>query len=525
MSTSFEPREPPDREDGVTVRRGHPVTTAEVVVVQVAPDVSAPLGVLTALLAEAVATQFGDPVVVIHAPPGDDEGSARPSPSRRAELCLQTPGAEPSRGPVRHEHLDLPLDGRAGGALRAAVERARAAASWVFIDGSAHAHALATRMVYLTRDAEGPVPRLNPACIALRAVLLDGAPARLGEAGVGPSLRDATRDLFGRRRAPVMRRRPYAADSAAKVAPASCRVRLDLGALGRLPRASLGALADTAPFDRLARALTGRRVGAALGGAGAWGYASAVLLDELVARGVPIDIVGGASSGALLGAYYCVGGREGIARLVARGPLIGRLMPLMGLSSAPAAAFLDADLGGAVLEALEVPLLPVVTNLTRMRPELVTAGSVGRAVCASVSAPGVFAPTRVDGEVLVDGAVTDNVPAALVESQGADLLIASNPLPASSRGDAPRWLGPLGRAIDFTTAFELLLHTAGRRETSARRIQYTAAPSPSPLTVTFGYGAASPISDAARRGDRALHAALDAATAAWNELRRPRLPV
>src|ERR1700679_175730 len=80
-------------------------------------------------------------------------------------------------------------------------------------------------------------------------------------------------------------------------------------------------------LGRWARALTRRRVGLAFGGSGSWGYASAALSLELCARGVPVDLVAGASSGALIGAYLCAAGVEGVARVIENGPVFQRVIP------------------------------------------------------------------------------------------------------------------------------------------------------------------------------------------------------
>jgi NTE family protein len=266
-------------------------------------------------------------------------------------------------------------------------------------------------------------------------------------------------------------------------------------------------------------------VGVALGGAGAWGYGGAALVFELLDRGVPVDLVAGSSSGALLGAYYCAAGRAGLEQIILRGPELARSMWTMALTSSLVELAVDADLGDARLESLEVPLLPVVSNISRQRPEVVVEGNVGLGVRASVSAPGVFAPTVIGDEVYVDGAVTDNVPTALVESTGAALVVSANLLPAATMrhrrapvGRLARALDPLARVNDFAVAFQLLLHRAGNPERRARRVTYVPEPAELPLVRAFRYGEAARVVDAARRDPRLQRAADDAA-AVWRAMR------
>ncbi len=105
-----------------------------------------------------------------------------------------------------------------------------------------------------------------------------------------------------------------------------CRLALDLDAVSR-------AFADGGPdgldgvygrsretLSRWGRTVTGRNVGLALGGGGAWGYAHIPLIRALHARGVPIDVVTGASFGSVVGAYmaHMFGVRAGAT--IAGGP-------------------------------------------------------------------------------------------------------------------------------------------------------------------------------------------------------------
>jgi len=247
------------------------------------------------------------------------------------------------------------------------------------------------------------------------------------------------------------------------------------------------------------------------------------LILELCERGVPVDLVAGASSGALIAAYYCAAGVEGVQRIIENGPVLERGMPLMALSSVAVEHAVNAELGFASLSALEIPFLPVATNLSLLRAEVIRGGTIGFGVRASGSAPGLFATTTTRDAIYVDGAVSDNVPIALVEAMGADLVIATNPLPAGlgPRANAGGW-GPLSRLRDFAVSFELMLHLAGEHAPTARRIVYSAEPASAPLLSTFGYSASARIVDQVRTRDARFRAAVEASAAAFRDLSRPR---
>lgn len=521
---------PPRRDRTLVVRPRPPLDAGPaVVLLRADPDLDAPLGALTELLAGAMRASFGDAVAVLHllAPGGG-------------------PMSEPSEPPdgVPRSWLTPPADTSLHSTLRAELERhLRGGIEYVLIDtASAGAAAapeidrLATHLVHFTRDSNTPVPPPNPTCDVLRAVVLPEPPR-----GSPVSPRRTLRDILVRGAAADLVSPPPspegegAAYPQARTGPRSCRIRLDLRALARLDRPSFRILSESSreTLGRLARALTGRRVGLALGGSGAWGYASAALILELGERGIPIDLVAGSSSGALIGAYHCAAGTPGIARVIERGPDFSRALPWMAISSAIAGYVVDADLGGARLEELEVPLLPVATNLTLLRPEVIRRGTVGFGVRASVSAPGVFAPTIAGEAVYVDGAIADNVPAGLVEAMGADLVIAANPLPAARPPRRRPGLGGLGalapsrRIRDLAVSFGLLMHLAGEREATSRRVVYSAAPQAAALPAIFDYAAAPRIVEQVRRRDPHFRRAVDAAVQAFRELGkegRRRLP-
>jgi NTE family protein len=318
-----------------------------------------------------------------------------------------------------------------------------------------------------------------------------------------------------------------------RLAPEPCRVRIDAGALAAIRAPLFRRLpADArASFARWARAITWRRVGVALGGSGAWGYAHVALMTQLEARGVPIDLVGGSSSGSLMGAYYAVLGRDGLDLAVARGPAFGRLLWLSTVTSTVIDLTVDADLGDVLLEDLEVLLLPVATNLSRARAEVITRSTVASAVRASASAPGVFAATITRSGLYVDGAITDNVPVLLVERMGADLLVACNPLPPppsvevsapkTAVGDFFAELNPVRRVRDLMVSFELMMHDFGDCEDAESRVVYDPPPDAGALFRTFAFGRARELVSAVEREPR-FQETLQRCADAWAKLSAPR---
>jgi WD40 repeat protein/predicted acylesterase/phospholipase RssA len=198
-------------------------------------------------------------------------------------------------------------------------------------------------------------------------------------------------------------------------------------------------------FDRWARAVSGRRVGLALGGGGAFGYVHLALLTRLIgdssAKGkpgyersgssehVPVDMISGSSFGTVVGAFYGVAGREGLELMKRAWPLLAVAFPLGVVSSVGVQWWLDAILGPVKLDQLEVPLFPVVVDSDAGVEWDVRQGTVGYGVRASGSFPPVMGPTLLGNRRLLDGGFVANVPVDVLRAEGADLLVASNPIP------------------------------------------------------------------------------------------------
>jgi NTE family protein/lysophospholipid hydrolase len=176
-------------------------------------------------------------------------------------------------------------------------------------------------------------------------------------------------------------------------------------------------LRDGQPADvaRLARMITGTGCGLVLGGGGPRGFAHLGVMRAMEEAGVPIDVVGGTSIGALMAAVYALG-MDDAARVRAFTHEVGRLVtltvPLIAVSSGRRVDRLIAErIGDAPIEDLPRRFFCVSASLTRAEEVVHDRGPLSFAVRASVSLPGIFPPVYADGDLLVDGATLNNVPA------------------------------------------------------------------------------------------------------------------
>ncbi len=173
-----------------------------------------------------------------------------------------------------------------------------------------------------------------------------------------------------------------------------------------------------ADISRMARHLSGRAVGIVLAGGGARGFAHMGVLRALHEAGIEIDHIGGTSMGGIIAAGIALGwdSAELEERMhesfVLRNPL-GRLtVPTISLFTGKRIQnLLQDNFGEVFIEELWLPYFCVISNLTTGHEIVQRRGKLWQALRASVAIPGIAPPVIKNGEVLVDGAVINNLPA------------------------------------------------------------------------------------------------------------------
>jgi len=174
------------------------------------------------------------------------------------------------------------------------------------------------------------------------------------------------------------------------------------------------------------------RVGIALGGGGARGFAEIGVLRVLEQERIPVTAVAGTSVGALVGALYADTGRVLDAEFHAvalheadvfdyalSSVLSGGLIKGDALEE-----FLRTRLHNQTIEGMALPFAAVAVELRTGQPMIFTQGPVAPAVHASAAIPGVFVPVTIDGKAYVDGGVVDPVPVDAARKLGAEVVIA-----------------------------------------------------------------------------------------------------
>lgn len=169
---------------------------------------------------------------------------------------------------------------------------------------------------------------------------------------------------------------------------------------------------------RLSRLLTGRAVGVVLGGGGARGFAHLGVLRAMAEAGIPIDLLGGNSMGALIGSQIALGYPLESIRDRILGFVAGGERPTLPMVSLLSGGRMERNLRqlckvGAhepLVDGLWTPFFTAACNLSRACTTVLDEGPLWRAVLASNSPAGLLPPVPYNGELLVDGAILDNVP-------------------------------------------------------------------------------------------------------------------
>ena len=198
------------------------------------------------------------------------------------------------------------------------------------------------------------------------------------------------------------------------------------------------------------------KVGVALGAGGTRGFAHVGVLEALRDHEIPIHCIAGSSIGSVIASLWAYGhdGDEIMAMVAeTRRYVVRWTLPLQSLlSNRGIRAHIEKSAAGRTFEDSPIPLGVVATDLRTGQRVLFRDGDVVPAILASSSIPGVFPPVEYRGHLLIDGGVSEPVPAKGVAELGADLVIGVS-LGAPAEG-APGYgvVGTLARTIEIMQA-------------------------------------------------------------------------
>jgi NTE family protein len=204
------------------------------------------------------------------------------------------------------------------------------------------------------------------------------------------------------------------------------------------------------------------KIGLALSGGGARGFAHIGILKWFEEHRIPVDYLAGTSMGGLVGGMYAIGKSPGEMQelvgslewddLLRGSPSFQQLsyrrkedrlfIPgalTLGLRrgvNLPAGINAGMEIGLVFdrlalpydnvgsFDNLPIPFRCVATDMVAAEPVILKEGSLSRSLRATMSIPGMFTPVEIDGKILADGGILNNIPTDIVKQMGADIVIA-----------------------------------------------------------------------------------------------------
>jgi NTE family protein len=207
-----------------------------------------------------------------------------------------------------------------------------------------------------------------------------------------------------------------------------------------------------------------KKIGLALSGGAARGFAHLGVLKVLAEHDIPVDFIAGTSAGSFAGAAFASG--LSVDEIIAFSRNIN-WRAIAGFSYSPKGILSNAPLGNFIkehfphqkFEDLPVPFAAVACDLETGDEIRITEGDLPFAIRASCAIPGVFMPLEDEGgRKLIDGGVIAPVPTKAVKKLGAEIVIAVDVLACG----ATYWGTPSTLLGIFFQSAMLMLRTASK---------------------------------------------------------------
>ena len=180
-------------------------------------------------------------------------------------------------------------------------------------------------------------------------------------------------------------------------------------------------------------AMAKTKIGLALGGGAARGWAHIGVIHALLDAGIVPDIIAGTSIGAVVGGCFVaerLGELETFARELTRRKVFGYLdFNLSGsglINGQKLCTRLEQALGNSTIEQFDRPFTAVATEIGSGHEVWLSRGRMVSAMRASYALPGIFRPVNINNRWLFDGALVNPVPVSVCRAMGARYVIAVN---------------------------------------------------------------------------------------------------
>ncbi|MBM5575738.1 patatin-like phospholipase family protein [Deefgea sp. CFH1-16] len=230
-------------------------------------------------------------------------------------------------------------------------------------------------------------------------------------------------------------------------------LRPRLGTLIIIMMSSLMAACSTPPVAPPPTPAPKVKIGLALGGGAAKGFAHIGVIKMLEANGIQVEVVAGTSAGSVVGALYA-SGMDAFTlqeRAFSLDESQIRDVNLLGgglIKGQKLQDYVNQLVGNKAINQFAKPFAAVATELDTGKKIAFNRGNAGQAVRASSSIPGIFMPVSIANKKYVDGGVVSPVPVDAARDLGANFVIAVDiSSKANNQTASTSTLGVMNQAI------------------------------------------------------------------------------
>lgn len=170
------------------------------------------------------------------------------------------------------------------------------------------------------------------------------------------------------------------------------------------------------------------KIGLALGGGGARGYAHLGAIKAFEEYGLKFDFVSGTSVGSLIGAFYTNGWTYSqmyeMASKFKEKEIRTSKIPFMPSNTEGIQNIITNTLGDIDVSDSKIPFAVIATDILTTQECIITKGNLAKAVAGSCAVPAIFQPVQFEDKLLLDGGLQNTLPSDIPKLFDCDYVVA-----------------------------------------------------------------------------------------------------
>lgn len=194
------------------------------------------------------------------------------------------------------------------------------------------------------------------------------------------------------------------------------------------------------------------KIGLALGGGGARGFAHLGAIKAFEEYGLKFDYIAGTSAGSLVGAFYSnewsFEQMLNVAKNFKEKDIRKSKIPLMPSPTDGIEDIIKNNIGDIDVSECKIPLAVVAVDIFSTNECIITKGKLCKAVAGSCAVPAIFQPVKFEDRLLLDGGLQNTLPSNVPKMFGCDYVVAVDVNPSRNYGaTSSKYFDVLGATI------------------------------------------------------------------------------